>query len=210
MQNITSSTIELNQLKIVQENGHNIQYMDNPSLNVQLAAVNQSGLAIQYITDPVEEVKLAAVKNNGLAIMYIDNPSEQVQLESVNWNGKHIKFINNPSEKIMLTAVKNNGYAVEYIDQPSYQVQLATIKYDPRCINLIFDTYPEIESMVTSYKCKYRELYVLKLETGEFKFSIACQVNMSKQQFIDRIYNENGGLICNPHRQEYLDILSKY
>ena len=37
-----------------------IDYIDNPSEEVQLAAVNQNGYAIYYIKNPSEAVKLAA------------------------------------------------------------------------------------------------------------------------------------------------------
>lgn len=33
---------------------------------------------------------------------------------------------------------------------------------------------------------------------------------MTKEEFIDRIYNKDGGLERNPHRQIYLDLLAKF
>jgi len=43
-----------------------------------LEAVKQNYFAIQYIDDPSEEVQLEAIKQNGHAIRYIKNPSEKV------------------------------------------------------------------------------------------------------------------------------------
>ena len=45
-----------------------------------LEKVRQNWGAIEYINNPSEEVQLAAVRQNGQAIRYIKNPSEEVQL----------------------------------------------------------------------------------------------------------------------------------
>jgi len=43
-----------------------------------LEAVRKDGYAIQYILNPSEQLQLEAVRENGYAIQYILNPSEQV------------------------------------------------------------------------------------------------------------------------------------
>ena len=45
---------------------------------MQLAAVMKNGCSIEYIYNPSEEVQLTAVKQNGFAIRFIHNPSEKV------------------------------------------------------------------------------------------------------------------------------------
>ena len=45
-----------------------------------LEKVKQDGHAIQYIENPSEEVQLEAVQRHGYAIYHIENPSEEVQL----------------------------------------------------------------------------------------------------------------------------------
>ena len=45
-----------------------IDYIKDPSEEVQLAAVKNWGPSIQFIKDPSEEMKLEAVKNNGWSI----------------------------------------------------------------------------------------------------------------------------------------------
>ena len=47
-------------LEKVRQNGHAIQYIDNPTEEVQLAAVRRRGLAIQFIENPSEEIRLIA------------------------------------------------------------------------------------------------------------------------------------------------------
>ena len=52
--------------------------------------------------------------------------------------------------------------------------------------------------------CKDVDAY--KFE-GVWYFFIGHQHAISKEVFIDRIHNEDGGLEENPHRQHYLDFL---
>ena len=51
-----------------------------------LEAVKQDGLTIEYIVNPSKEVQLAAVKQDGDAIKFIDNPDKEVQLEAIKNN----------------------------------------------------------------------------------------------------------------------------
>ena len=53
----------------------------------------------------------------------------------------------------------------------------------------------------------YRDVYAYKFQ-GEWYFFVGCQMAISKEEFIDKIYNEDGGLEENPHRQHYLDFLA--
>ena len=55
---------------------------------------------IEYVKEPTEEVQLVAVCKNGYLIEHINNPSEDIQFSAVNQNGKAIKFLSNPSEEL--------------------------------------------------------------------------------------------------------------
>ena len=119
---------ELELLKIVEHNGCDIQFIRNPSEQVQLAAVRQWGYAIEFIKNPTINIQLEAVKENGYAIQFIKNPSEQIQLEAVKQTGYAIQFIKNPSKQIQLEAVQQTYYAIHYIINPSEKVQLEAEK----------------------------------------------------------------------------------
>ena len=57
------------------------------------------------------------------------------------------------------------------------------------------------------YQCKNRVLTAILTEEGEILYSIGCQENMTKEVFLDRIHNEDGGLKGNSHREEYLKLI---
>lgn len=58
-----------------------------------------------------------------------------------------------------------------------------------------------------------REVIAIK-ENNKWLFTIACQRDITKEEFVDRIYNTNGGfdlkLRINVHRQIYLDFLKQF
>jgi hypothetical protein len=54
----------------------------NPKYDLE-KQVYKNGKLIQFIENPSEEVQLAAVKENGYSIQFIENPSERVQLAAV-------------------------------------------------------------------------------------------------------------------------------
>ena len=153
-----------------------------------LKAVIEDGRYIQFIDNLSEAVQIEAVKQDGYSIRYIDNPSETVQIEAVKQDGYSIKFIDNPSETFQIEAVKQNGCSIKYIDNPSEQVK----------------------NNVDVIETSHRPIYVNKLDPNDIKFSIGCQKNITKDFFIWRIYNMDGGLEVNPYRQEYLDVLERY
>jgi len=45
------------------------------------------------------------------------------------------------------------------------------------------------------------------LKNGNILYNVGCQKEITKEEFIDRIHNEDGGLRLNPHRESYLDII---
>ncbi len=83
---------------------------------LQLKAVKNRGSSIQYIENPSEEIKLAAIKK-GDAIQYIQNPTEEMKLEAIKNDQFAIEHIKDPSKHLQLEAVKLYGYTIEYIEK---------------------------------------------------------------------------------------------
>ena len=71
-------------------------------LNInEFELVKKDGFLIEFIQNPSEEVQLEAVKENGGAIQLIQNPSEEVQLEAVKENRGVIRYIKNPHPSVL-------------------------------------------------------------------------------------------------------------
>lgn len=90
----------------------------------------------------------------------------------------------------------------------------ARIKYNAIvCGNAKIERDTIIGQISTSYKkvfqyqCKKRVLTAILTEDNQIFYSIGCQGNITEREFVDRIYNEGGGLKENPHREEYLKLI---
>ena len=157
-----------------------------------------------------EELQLEAVRRDGLSIQYIKNPSKEVQLEAIKEYQHSIKYIDNPLLEVQLEAVRMDGYTIRHICNPSEQVQLEALREDGRSIQYIENPTDYIKSIMDVIETSHRTIYVLHEPNKEPLFSVGCQYNITKEYFIERIYNMNGGLKENPYRQEYLDIINRY
>ena len=64
---------------------------------------------------------------------------------------------------------------------------------------------------IFQHHCERRLLTAILTEENEILYSIGCQIGITKEKFIDRIYNDcevrGKGLEECPYRQEYLDII---
>ena len=65
----------------------------------------------------------------------------------------------------------------------------------------------DIFTFIKSKKCRKVDAY--KYDDNWY-FFVGCQKAITKEEFINRIYNEDGGLEENPHRQLYLDFLDNF
>ena len=164
------------------------QFSKEQEERFQLETVRQNGCALEYIDNPSEKVQLEAVRQDGVAVYFIDDPSLELQLEAVRQDGRAIEYIDNPSEEVQLEAIRHNGFAIEYIKNPS--------------------SY--IKSIIDTINTSNQPIYVLHEPNKDPLFSIGCQCNITKDYFIWRIYNLDGGLEKKPYRQEYLDALERY
>jgi hypothetical protein len=89
----------------------------NPEYTLDKQVYNVGDL-IQFIDNPSEEVQLVVVKKNPHLTRFIENPTEEVQLSAVEENGYSIHYIENPSEKVQLAAVKKFGNSIHFIPNP--------------------------------------------------------------------------------------------
>jgi hypothetical protein len=69
---------EEEQIKRLKKIPEELEFIKDPSEEVQLAAVNQDGFVIKFIKDPSEKVQLAAIKSSPFSIREIKNPSQKI------------------------------------------------------------------------------------------------------------------------------------
>ena len=76
---------------------------------------------------------------------------------------------------------------------------------------LLYGSINKSYKKIFQYHCEKRLLTAILTEVNEILYSVGCQIGMTKEEFIDRIYNDCGvkgnGLKEYPYRQEYLDMI---
>ena len=63
---------------------------------------------------------------------------------------------------------------------------------------------------VQTYKNKSSRTVTALLTNDGWRFNVGCQKLITKEVFLYRIHNNDGGLYKNPHREFYLKILSLF
>ena len=96
--------------------------------------------------------------------------------------------------------IYNSNIKYSYINKAS--IDDVTI-VDRRVTGVITMPFKDI----FQHQCRNRVLTAILTENDEILYTIGCQHNITEKEFIDRIYNEDGGLEENPHRAEYLKLI---
>ncbi len=68
----------MNSIEVLSRNGAAIRFLDEPTLEEQLAAVRQNPYVIDLIYNPFEEVQIQAIQLNPRIIYLIDYPSDDI------------------------------------------------------------------------------------------------------------------------------------
>ena len=76
---------------------------------------------------------------------------------------------------------------------------------------LLYGSINKSYKKIFQHHCENRLITAILTKENEILYSIGCQIGITKEKFIDRIYNDckikGKGLEEYPHRQEYLDII---
>lgn len=157
-----------------------------------LQKVKEDPFYLKYMPkdEQTEELCLTAVQENGWALAYVQEQTPTICLEAVRQDGWALQYVQQQTHKLCLEAVRENVKALEYVST---------------------DYYEEVSKQmgVKLFHCQNRPIFVEKIN-NQWVFTVGCQVRITKETFMERIYNEDGGLAKNPHRQEYLDILKQF
>ncbi|MFQ4261483.1 UNVERIFIED_CONTAM: hypothetical protein C4Z64_02450 [Clostridioides difficile] len=171
-----------------------ISYVQDQTPRLCLEAVKDWGSSLQYIREQTNKICLSAVKDYGKALMYVKEQTEEICIEAVKEDGMALKYVKNKTEEICLEALKQDKYSIKFIKNKLKYEKIFNIKYlEPR-----------------GYA---NEVFAIK-ENGMWLFTVGCQIDITKETFIDRIYNEGGGFDLekgiNIHRQVYLNFLKQF
>ena len=102
-------------MEAISQSGWAIQYAENPSEVLQMAAIEQNYDAIRYIKHPTPRVQAAAAAINYTALRYIDKPSFEAQCIAIANNEQAIRLFVDTDTETLLTFLKINILVIRYL-----------------------------------------------------------------------------------------------
>lgn len=134
-----SALSEEEKIKAVREFWWRIEFIENPSLEVQKTALEMSTIAIEYIEKPYPEVQIMAINMimkdgsfNKALTKLIDTFTEEAQIVAIQHNVQIIKFIPYPSPRVQLEAVKLNPFVVKNFINATDEAKAEAIRRNPK------------------------------------------------------------------------------
>ena len=131
---------------------------------------------------------MEAVKKDGYALKYVENQDKEICIEAVKRDLSVLYYVKEQDKEICLLAVEQNVETIKYIKDEEMLNEILkelNILYLPK-------TYHHRSLIIKDNLCW-----------------IGCQRGISIEKLVHRIYNKDGGLEENPHRQFYLDFLKE-
>jgi hypothetical protein len=132
---------------LINMNGTNIKFVNNPTEEQCFMALDYSGMNIQYIKNPTKKMWLHAVADNGSSIVYLKpgsfDPSDTFMIfkTAINSNNavevikeasKHFDPHDELYKELCKIAVAKNRHAIENVIEPSEELCLSVIEYDSK------------------------------------------------------------------------------
>jgi len=201
--------------EIIEKNPDKIQYIIDPSEQIQLVSIKKDPTAIKYIQNPTEKVQLLVIKKDFNLYKYIHNPTEKVLLLVVEKDPKFLKYNSDLTEKVQLKAVKQDIFNIQYIQDPTEKVQLLVIKKDPTAIKYIQNPTEKVKiaavqkdpSLIKYIKNPTKEIQILAGKTIEIPFrDYMPNYSLSNKDIAIKV--ENGKLTVTNNTKEFMQVIS--
>jgi DNA-dependent RNA polymerase auxiliary subunit epsilon len=141
---------------LISYNPNTIEYMANPSPELQMLAVKENYKLIKYVENPSFDLQQEVVSANPFNIQYITNPSDQIKEYAFQKSDGVFPYIKNPPLKMQQQAVEENPYHIMYIDNPSPEMQLSAVQRLPGVYEHIKNPTPEVQAVYAAYQRKKR------------------------------------------------------
>lgn len=102
----------------------------NPSEEIKMFAIDMYPYSLEYIKDPSYEMQKRAIMKCGRVIKFVPNPSEELQLIAINDDWGNIECIINPAKFVLRKVIEISPRAIKYIKNPSEEIQMLAVMND--------------------------------------------------------------------------------
>jgi hypothetical protein len=172
---------------MIKNNPHAITTIQNPTEEMKLTAIRKNGLLLEYITDPTRQMQKLALDNNPHAIQFIHDPTEEMMLQAIRGGWINLEYIKKPTDQVLRLALSQAGWAIKYIDSPSEELQLMAVRKDYDSIKFIKEPYGSVQE--EAVRAHYEALRLIKAPTPQV-ILIAIHENEEAITFINDLDRE--------------------
>ncbi|EQF29612.1 hypothetical protein QEW_4659 [Clostridioides difficile CD160] len=146
---------------------------------------------LKHVKEQTLEMCLEAVIQDGRALEYVKEQTPEICLAAVMQDGRALEYVKKQTIKICVEALKQNRHAIRYVKDKEKYLDIFKLRYLEK-------------------KGEVKEVIAIK-EKGVWLFTIGNYKNITKEKFLVKIYNEDGGFDLkqgiNVYRKAYFDFL---
>lgn len=120
---------------------------------VKKLAITNDPSSIDFIKNPSEELQLMAVAHDPSAIYHIDNPTPKTINVALTKDGRLLyEFVGyNLSEETLMGAIKSYPAAIRWLDNPSEEIQKEAIKGEVRTLKYILHKVKNVSNELLEF-----------------------------------------------------------
>jgi len=146
---LKNNTDEKFHLMCVDKDAYDIQYIKNPSMDIQLTAVKRCGWSIKFIEHQSEQLQLLAIGRDASSLKFIKHPTEKVQKKAIKQYFGYITNIKNPSDDIIEYTKQQKRIQEKHIQKnrlqekergtqhvPDYEIKTITLKVENKIVTI--------------------------------------------------------------------------
>lgn len=190
--------------------------LDHLTEEQQIDAVERNPYALNFIQNQSVAVCLAAIRKSSGVYSFVRNQSREVWMELLNKQSNAFLFLKEQTDELCLEALKNdeeNGYHVlSYYKKQTEPFCIAVVKLYPFALQYVSNQTKAIcEAMARSitYHSVYAFTYVKKEFRSPELLKIAVKRTGNLIQFVTNIHDEEIYLIAVKEKGRYLDYVRK-
>ena len=129
------------QMYIVKKEPTYLCLFEKPSEAAIREAIDIDPYTIEYIDNPTEEMQMKAINGNVWALEKIKGLKSSMTLRAIDIEPQAIVMIPDPDEKLQIEVVKKESSAIRWLENPCFEAQMISVQSAPTNIHLITDPH---------------------------------------------------------------------
>jgi hypothetical protein len=137
-------------LDIVKIDGMELQWVEEKTHAIVLAAVSQNGQALQFVDNQTPEIVNAAIHQNIFSIVHAKEISHDIACYAISISANIFRHFKEQTLEISLAAVSKDGLLLDLIRDKNPAICLAAVSQNPHALKFVENQTDEIVQLAVS------------------------------------------------------------